>query len=291
MSKERIGFDAARFGRQPAPKPIGRPALLDRLGRSRERLTVVVAGAGAGKSTLLSAWVSACGVALLDLGTAPVETLQDVPLVVDGIDELPADSPLLPRLASLCTTGTARLVLASRDSLPFDAGPAQRLGEADLAFAEDETYQVLAAAFGDAAAADALAPDLHLLTNGWPALVGLAAAWLAQQPASERAARLAVLARVSGSLQDHLVGAVLDGLSRDDRDLVQRLAQLPGIDAATADRLDLTEDLAAMPPFVQPVPGRPGWFAVPRGFRDAVRRHLPMSEDARVALTTAYQGM
>jgi ATP/maltotriose-dependent transcriptional regulator MalT len=182
-----------------------------------------------------------------------------------------------------------RLVLASREVLPFPVGAARRLGDAELGFAEDETYQVLAASLADAAAADALAPDLQLLTNGWPALVGLAAAWLAQHAPEQRGERLRALSRIHGPLLEYLVAAVLGGLNRDDRELVWRLAYLPGVDGALADRLDLTEDLVAMPPFVQPMPGRAGWFAVPNGLKTAVRRELPMSAEARAALLADHQ--
>jgi ATP/maltotriose-dependent transcriptional regulator MalT len=337
VSKGQHGFGAARFGRPPAPKPIGRPALLARLDTA-PWLTLVVAGPGAGKSTLLNTWSAARHGRLVELGpllaagAAGAADLRSLltpavtTLVVDGLETLPAGSPLLHDLAALCarppagwraaepprpglppapppaapapTAGSLvagalpagfRLVLASREPLPFPVGAALRLGDGELAFAEDETYQVLAASFADAAAADALAPDLHLLTNGWPELVGLAAAWLAQHAVGERGLRLGALGRTSGPLRERLVAAILDGLNREDRELVWRLAYLPGVDAATADRLDLTEHLVAVPPFVQPMPGRAGWFAVPNGLKDPVRRALPMSAEAREALLAAYQ--
>ncbi|WP_432833970.1 hypothetical protein [Dactylosporangium sp. CA-092794] len=163
-----------------------------------------------------------------------------------------------------------------------------RISGAELAFAEDETYQVLAGVFGDAEAADELAPDLHLLTHGWPALVGLAGAWLGQQPAEERRERLRALARVDGDLGEHLVPAVVAGLDGEERELVRRLARLPWVNAALADRLDLTEDLEAVAPFVQSVARRPGWFAVPDGWRRPLQRELPMTDAEVATLQEAY---
>ena len=213
-------------------------------------------------------------------------------VVVDGVDELAVDAPVVQDLAAVCRTAPAglRLMLVARAAPAFAVEDALWLGDAELAFAEDETYQVLAASLADAAAADALAPDLHLLTNGWPELVGLAAAWLGQQAPGVRGARLRALSRADGhSMREHLVGAVISGLKRDDRELVGRLAHLPGVDAALADRLDLTEDLVALPPLVQAMPGRAGWFAVPNGLKEVVRRDLPMSAEAHAALLREYQ--
>ncbi|WP_238015385.1 hypothetical protein KZZ52_01345 [Dactylosporangium sp. AC04546] len=282
MGKERLGSGPARFGRRPAVPPIARSALLERLDRVDRGVTLVVAGAGAGKSTLLSAWSAGRGGVLLNLELDPPQGPSGGTLVVDEADErhvewingLPND----------------RVVVAAQAPLPIRAR--QTVTARDLSFAEDETYQALGAALGDAAGADTLAPDLHLLTHGWPQAVGLAAAWLAQQKsAGEREAKLRSLARVDGPLERYLVGAVLDGLARDDRELVQKLAYLPGVDARRADRLDITENLVALPPFVQPVAGKPGWFAVPGGLRAAVQSEAPLSPEAAAALKIAYQGM
>ncbi|MFB9182599.1 hypothetical protein ACFFX1_31050 [Dactylosporangium sucinum] len=281
MGKERFGFGPARFGRRPAVPPIARPALLERLDQVRNGVTLVVAGAGAGKSTLLSAWSAARGGVFVNLELDPPHHEGDGPLVVDEATEAHVD--WLRKLSH------RRVVVAAQEVLPVQAR--QTLTARELAFAEDETYQVLAAALGDAAGADTLAPDVHLLTHGWPQTVGLAAAWLAQQSPAERAAKLRSLARVTEPLEPYLVGAVLDGLTRDDRELAQKLAHLPGVDARRADRLDLTEDLVALPPFVQPVAGKPGWFAVPGGLRVAVQRAAPLAAEAVAALRAAGQGM
>jgi hypothetical protein len=183
------------------------------------------------------------------------------------------------------------LVVVAAQTDPGIAG-ALFIGAAELAFAEDETYQVLAATLGDAEAADALAPDLHLLTNGWPALVALAGAWLGQQAPGERRGRLRGLARVEAGLAEHLVPQVIGGLGGEERELLRRLVWLPAVDAATADRLDLTENLRGVAPFIQGLARRPGWFTVPTGWKTAVQQALPLPAAAVAELRRAYaEGM
>ncbi|MFG2038998.1 hypothetical protein [Dactylosporangium sp. NPDC048998] len=253
-------------------------------------MVVVVGGAGAGKSTLLDAWVAARGGAMVDLAgwnhgewelaeESPGEWETGGVLAIDGVTV--ADGSGLEWLAR------RRGVVVAADDEPGIAG-VERISARELVFAEDETYQVLAGAFGDAEAADALAPDLHLLTNGWPGLVALAGVWLAQQPDAERRQRLRTLARVEQGLAEYLVPAVLAGLDGDDREVVRRLARLPAVDARLAVRLDIAEDLGAVPPFVQGLARRPGWFAVPDGWRAAIARELRMPVTEVATLRAAY---
>jgi hypothetical protein len=241
-------------------------------------MVVLAGGPGAGKSTLLDAWVAARGGVLVGLDEQAPREWAGV-LALDGITA--EDGPALAGLAR--RPG----VVVAADEDPAVEGAAV-IGARDLAFAEDETYQVLAGAFGDAKAADAIAPDVHLLTNGWPALVGLAGVWLAQHPADERRDRLRALARVEADLAEYLVPAVLTGLDEADRELVRRLARLPDADARLADRLDITEHLTAVAPFVQPLARKPGWYAVPDGWRAAIARVLPMPDAEAAALRAAY---
>ncbi|WP_344617811.1 hypothetical protein [Dactylosporangium salmoneum] len=288
MSKGRQSFGSGRFGRQGAIRPIPRPGLL-RLLDGAGRMVVLVGGAGAGKSTLLDAWVAARNGVMVDAAGLQVSadgavvtadgTAVRGPLAVDGVTA--ADGALLRRLAR--RDG----VVVAADEDP-GVEEALRISAWELAFAEDETYQVLAGAFGDAEAADELAPDLHLLLHGWPALVALAGVWLAQHPSGERRQRLRSLARVEERLEEYLLGAVLDGLGDGDREMLRRLARVPAVDARLADRLDITEDLAAVPPFLHGLSCRPGWFAVADSWRPAVVRALPMPEAEAAALRATY---
>ncbi|MFC5000774.1 hypothetical protein ACFPIJ_23410 [Dactylosporangium cerinum] len=315
-------FGAARFGRPASPRPIVRPGLLARLDRAfadstpsstphltpepgpgpeRERdgeselveggvqpVVVVVAGSGAGKSTLLQQWAEPRGAVLVQLENGQVPAVgTGAVTVLDGVERLAVDGPEWRSIVKL--VGVVPLVLSGREPIPVAA--VDRLGAGHLEFAEDETYQVLAGALADAAGADRLAPDLHLLTGGWPALVGLAAAWLARLPVADRGASLRQLARVDGPLRDHLVGVLLQALHHDEREFVRRLAHLPAIDAATADALDLTEDLGGLPPIVLPVYGKGGRYGVPEPLRETIQQRLPLAEPERRALLEAFQGM
>jgi len=258
-------------------------------GAGVQPVVTVVAGSGAGKSTLLAQWAEARGATMIQLQDAQVPVVDGggVVVVLDGVERLPLDGAGWRAVVELM--GVVPLVLSGREPIPVAA--VDRLGAGHLAFAEDETYQVLAAALADAAGADGLAPDLHLLTGGWPALVGLAAAWLARLPATERGASLRQLARVDGPLREHLVGVLLQALHHDEREFVRRLAHLPAIDAATADALDLTEDLGGLPPLVLPVIGSGGRYAVPEPLRETIQQRLPLGESERQALLEAFQGM
>ncbi|MER7273589.1 hypothetical protein ABT369_03960 [Dactylosporangium sp. NPDC000244] len=265
MSKGRFPFESGRFVRRAAGRPIARPGLMARLDDADE-MVVLVGGTGAGKSTLLDAWVVGRGGVFVDLACESLDAVPD-----DGV--VAVDSATAGDVAAL---RRRRGVVVAVEHDPGIAGVV-RVSPYELGFAEDETYQVLAAAFGDAEAADVLAPDLHLLTNGWPGLVSLAASWLAQHPALKRRERLVALARSEAGLAEYLIPAVVAGLTEHDRELVRRMAGLPGLDARTADRLDITEDLGPVAPFVQGLLRRPGWFVVPEGWKAALRAELPLS--------------
>jgi ATP/maltotriose-dependent transcriptional regulator MalT len=282
VSKGREAFGSGHWSRRPAARPIPRPALLSRLDAA-DTMIVLLAAPGAGKSTLLDAWTATHAGTLTDLSQAPPQSWPPPagPLAIDNVGA--ADAARLAPLAN------RRGVVVAATQDPGIPG-ATLITASELAFAEDETYQVLAGALADAEAADALAPDLHLLTHGWPALVSLSGAWLAQHPAPERRARLRALARVEDDLIEHLVPLVIAALPSADRELLRRLAHLPALDARLADHLDITEDLAPVPPFVQPLARRPGSYAVPDSWRPALTtRELPLAVDELDALQTAYR--
>jgi ATP/maltotriose-dependent transcriptional regulator MalT len=251
----------------------------------------------------------ATGVAAL-LATALADGGVPQVVVLDDLQHVPGGSAAMRFVEALCRHAPRglRLVLGSRSALPFRvdrlraAGLLAEVGVDELVFAEDETYQVLAAALADAAAADVLAPDLHLVTSGWPALVGLAANWLAQAPKDGRAARLRQLGTavdrgpgaevdsVTGGLPasfNGLVGTLLAVHPPAEQDILRYAAHLPVIDSALADALDIAEHLPAIPPFLEAAPGRTGWLAVPGGLRDIVRSRLVLPDDERSALLAA----
>ncbi|GAA1549945.1 hypothetical protein GCM10009827_083060 [Dactylosporangium maewongense] len=250
-------------------------------------VVVVVAGSGAGKSILLGQWAERRGAVLVQAEELPAEVPPGALVVVDGVERLEVGGAGWGWVVA--RVGVVPLVLSGREPIPVAA--VDRLGAGHLAFGEDETYQVLAAALADAAGADRLAPDLHLLTGGWPGLVGLAAAWLARVPQAERAGSLRQLARVDGGLQEHLVGALVGVLDAGERELVRRLAYLPAVDAGRADVLGLAEEWGAVPPLVVPARAEKEAFVVPEPLRKTIQQRLPLAEAERQALLEAFQGM
>jgi ATP/maltotriose-dependent transcriptional regulator MalT len=281
--------------RQLRPEDAALPVLLRGiaagLAAARVQLPAAVADAltdpGLGNDDERAVGLASIVAAALD---APADV--DRVLILDGLDNLPADGASVRFVEALSRHAPSglRLVLASRQPVPFPvdrlrtAGMLTELGIRDLTFAEDETYQALAGAFGDAAAADALAPDLHLVTSGWPALVTLAAGWLAGGDTAERPARLGQLTTTVGPLVQYLVSTLLAALDPDRRELVRHAAHLPAVDAMLAGALGLSEHVEATPPFLEPVPLAPGWYAVPPGQREIVLANLPLADHARGAL-------
>lgn len=209
-------------------------------------------------------------------------------LILDSLQELPPGGSGMRFVEELCRHAPygLRLVLGSRQALPFPvdrlraAGHLAELGVAELGFAEDETYQVLAAALGDAAGADALAPDLHLVTSGWPALVALSAGWLAQQEPTGRGARLGQLRHAVGPLAEYLVTTLLAAQDPATRDLIRHAALLPVVTEALCGALGVAVP-RSNPPFLETVRDRPGCFAVPTVQKDIVLARQPFDEEDR----------
>ncbi|HKE63807.1 MAG TPA: hypothetical protein VKB59_04045 [Micromonosporaceae bacterium] len=245
----------------------------------------------------------------------PTGGVRPVTVVLDGFEVLPPDSPTVRFVEALARHAPRglRVIVASRSPMPFavdrlrETGRLVELGAPDLVFDVDETFQLLTIALGDASAADEVASDLHTLTTGWPGQVSLGAAWLAQQPASSRRARLAAFAGFDAELSD----AVLAGADPPTRSLVRAAAYLPRVDAKLIvdisqdaapgsgwpgpGRLDLAGAAALLlgaAPLLMPESGRRGWYQVSTPARAAVRSKDPLADAARAELlgsaTRAY---
>lgn len=221
-----------------------------------------------------------------------------IAIVLDGFEHLPGSCPPVRFVEALArhAPGGTRLLILTRDPLPFpvdrlrSSGQLSEIAAEDLVFGVDETYQLLTIALGDAAAADQIAGDLHTLTGGWPGQVSLAAAWLAQQEPSVRHSRLASLEGFDG----HVAQAVLTNAGPDTRDVIRLAAYLPRVDArlliSLGDRLpggtsagggarsdaDVRAALARSAPMLMPESGRPGWFRASASARAAVRASDPL---------------
>jgi ATP/maltotriose-dependent transcriptional regulator MalT len=237
----------------------------------------------------------------------PTGGVRPVTVVLDGFQVLPPACPTVRFVEALARHAPPglRVVVASRDPMPFavdrlrETGRLTELRAADLVFDVDETFQLLTVALGDAAAADEVAADLHTLTSGWPSQVSLGAAWLAQQPAGVRRARLAAFAGFDAELSD----AVLAGADPPTRSLVRAAAYLPRVDAklmvdvgqdetsGEGTMLPSTADLAAAEallvraaPLLMPESGRPGWYQVGAAARTGVFGKDPLPEARRRVL-------
>lgn len=225
----------------------------------------------------------------------------DATVVLDGLERLPPDAPAVRFVEALARQAPRglRLVVASRESMPFavgrlrDTGRLVELVASDLVFDVDETYHLLTIALGDAAAADEIAADLHTLTSGWPSQVSLGAAWLAQQPPATRRARLGAFQGFDGALAE----TVLAGTPAPVRDLVRTATYLPrvsadllrGVGRATG-HPDLDGLLASAAPMLMPESGRPGWYRVSGTARTAVLSREPLTPAVRRELMGAAIG-
>src|SRR5215475_7564276 len=238
----------------------------------------------------------------------PTGGVRPITVVLDGFEVLAPHCPTVRFVEALARHAPRglRFVVASRSPIPFavdrlrETGRLTELGSAELIFDVDETFQLLTIALGDAAAADEVATDLHTLTSGWPGQVSLGAAWLAQQPAGVRRARLAAFAGFDAELSD----AVLVGADAPTRSLVQTAAYLPRVDAklivdiaqdmaaasgagllpSAADLAAAESRLAAAAPLLMPESGRPGWYQVSAAARTGVFARDPLPAQRRSQL-------
>lgn len=179
------------------------------------RLTVLRAPAGFGKSVLIAQWLDAIGTlgthgtapeqavfrwpdagAGTDTGASEADRIRDAladgtrVFVIDDMDRAPEDVvDACRRLVDIAPAGT-RVLLASREALPFSvaameaAGDAVQIGPDTLAFSADETGALLSflMASPERARTQHLTADtievVHRLSGGWPiaaALIGRAA--------------------------------------------------------------------------------------------------------------------
>ncbi|HKD98147.1 MAG TPA: hypothetical protein VKB69_11145 [Micromonosporaceae bacterium] len=217
----------------------------------------------------------------------------DTTVVLDGLDRLSPVAPAMRFIEALARQAPRglRLVVASREPMPFavdrlrDTGRLVELTTGELVFDVDETYQLLTVALGDAAAADEIAADLQTLTSGWPSQVSLGAAWLAQQPAPTRRAKLIAFEGFDGALAE----TVLVNTDEPVRDLVRSAAYLPRVGAGLLRAIghgvepdtDLDALLAGAAPMLMPESGRPGWYRVSSTARTAVHSREPLGAAQR----------
>ncbi|MEV0360839.1 LuxR C-terminal-related transcriptional regulator [Nocardia sp. NPDC050697] len=214
--------------------------------------------------------------------------LIDDPLVLAGLEQFLRLAP--PTLVT---------VLSGRFDPPlrWHTMPDQRmrrLGADRLAFTEAEAALVCAAQGCPPEPAELDA--IMRLTAGWPALVRIAALYLAAYP-GDRSAALAVLARPAAAVSDFLIGELLDSLPAELRDFLvltsvpeQFTEPLAALLAGpeTGDRLDRLERLGF--PLTRTGAGGTLWYRyhpLLRAFLLAEVNRLGPERAARLHLVTA----
>lgn len=172
-------------------------------------------------------------VAAMERAPAPVT------LVIDELEQIPADSPgarLVEALAGLVSTGL-RLILASRNPVKLrerhrGQGRVLELDARQLAFSPDETAEVAWVALPGSDRA--LAARVHALTEGWPAAVRMAVNALRPLPPALRLSALA-RAETSRTVTALLSEEVLPALGAEQRRVLELAAVSPaGLDAELA---------------------------------------------------------
>jgi len=230
---------AERLGRQQWPsrslaaRSLSRPRLLARLrAASAGKVTVLHGPAGSGKSTLLADWMRTdAAPCLVPVDADPAQLWADAlaaldrhgsaaTLVLDGVECWP-DDPLTDVVAALLRLPDVRVVLGTRTvpCLPLSrwrlAGELSEIGASELAFTPAEAAEVWWGYGMPLPERDAA--DLMSRTEGWPALVCLAA-----------------LTRVDGRLDndaahEFLRTEVYDAQAPAARDLLIRMSQVPAV--------------------------------------------------------------
>jgi ATP/maltotriose-dependent transcriptional regulator MalT/DNA-binding SARP family transcriptional activator len=170
----------------------------------------------------------------------------DLVLVLDDVHEIEAAGASARLVESLCRHAPARLhlVLASRADPPFAVdrlrgqGEVLELSASDLAFAVEEIEALLVASLEDPE--PGLAPALHELTAGWPALVRLAVDALRTIPAGERAGALDGLHGARAAMFAYLAGEVFEREPADVRQLLRTAALFDVFTPELCEALDVS---------------------------------------------------
>ncbi|MDO5624932.1 MAG: LuxR C-terminal-related transcriptional regulator [Pseudomonadota bacterium] len=219
---------------------------------------------------------------------------QDVVLIVDEADKLPAASR--DTLVYLLRQAPANLrtVMAARPDWPVDLddlrayGQCVDIGPALLRFDLGETLQLVHARAGTHADRT-LAARLHALTEGWP--LGLQLALSIVSRSGDASAGVTGMALLGGELQDQLVTLLLANLDAQDRDFLVRVAMLdhlhPDLCRAVTGDADAASRLARLgvdtPVYISAEDGV--WRRMHALVRDALRQHFgTLAADEQVAL-------
>ena len=221
-----------------------------------------------------------------------VDLRTDAVLVLDDVQEIPADSSSARLIESLCRQAPPRfhVTLASRADLPFPVqrlrgrGQVGQLSGAELALTVDEVGSMLRAVSVDP---QELAEPLHRLTGGWPAAVSLASEMMRAVAVSERAVSLRALARPEGPMFAYLAEEVLRFEPPEVGDLLRVVASLErftpelcvavGVEHAPRTLIHLTRRGL----FVERWEGDDGWIRLNPMVREFCLEHFAVPEEER----------
>ncbi|MQA25682.1 MAG: tetratricopeptide repeat protein [Micromonosporaceae bacterium] len=229
-------------------------------------------------------------------GALEQHLLRDVALVLDNAHLL-ADGPAARFLAGLIRHAPPLLhvVLASRTTPPMPVGRLRVRGElvelhgADLDFTPDEVADLLTAALGESAAG--LAHLVHRATAGWPVAVRLCVEALRDIEPAARAGHVGSLAEGHATIA-RLASAIY---LREPPGTRRLLATVALFDEVTVELLEALgrparEQVAALLRrglFLEPGASGAGWHRLHTIARDAVARHGPDLEVARLRTAAA----
>lgn len=308
--------------RLPVPH-VPRPRLTGRLEAANPGLVTVVGAPGAGKTTLLAEWALArrgptawltCTSADADaagfaaaLGAAmrraapSAREADGLVIVVDDLHLAGAAATVIGDLLDALPP-SAKVVVGARQDPPLPLarlrlhGQLTEVRDEDLCFGFGEA-DALAEARGVVLAADAI-ERLMWVTEGWPAGVQLAAAWLANDADVDRL--VDGFGATDRGVADFVDSEILAGLPAELTTLLFDTCVLEQFDAELCDAVrgrhdsaELLRRLRERHILLVAIADRPGWFRYHRTFVAYLRRRLltdsaPRLREAHLAASRAW---
>jgi DNA-binding SARP family transcriptional activator/Tfp pilus assembly protein PilF len=212
---------------------------------------------------------------------------RDFVLVLDDVHELDSASPSIKVIEALSrqAPSTFHLVLMSRGDPPFPVerlrgqGHVLEIAGSELAFTVEETETLMATTLGNGSD---LALALHEATAGWPVAVRLTLEALKPSPQREWRNMIDNVAAPGGPLYAYLAQEVFE---REDSAIRRLICLTSPLDRFTADlcvalgiprAAEAIGCLSRRGLFIEPEPGRKGWYSLSPLLCDFVRQYIGM---------------
>lgn len=238
-------------------------------------------------------------------GALETRLSEDLYLVIDDVDTVPADSGGLRLLEGLIRQAPSHLhlLLAAREEPNLRLARLRGQGQVleipapELAFTQQETAAALRD--GDRGADDRIARQVHDLTGGWPAAVRLVADALAgieAGPAATAGTGGDVLASLHGAPEEAITGLlaeeVLPRASERERAVLRAAVTVGSLTPAIADALGEPGDAEVVTGLVRrglltPDRTHDGWVTIAPLVAHAVERTVTPAPDATASLEAA----